>query len=159
MEKARVVGLSLMANSSRPQRAPLTCPERRTSPSAQWALFAVILLVILLLHFPLLTLPYVWDELGYYVPAARDLFLYGTVIPHATVSNAHPPLVMAWLAAIWKLAGFRLIVTRTAMLAIAAFTLVGVFRLAALVANREVAFAATISTAVYPVFFAHSSLV
>ena len=47
-------------------------------------------------------LPYFWDEAGYYVPAARDLLLSGSLIPHTTVSNAHPPLVMAWIALWWK---------------------------------------------------------
>src|SRR5437868_11151102 len=98
-------------------------------------IFAVILCGVILLHLPLLRLPYIWDEAGYYVPAARDLFLHGSLIPQSTVSNAHPPLVMAWLAAAWKLAGFHPVVTRVATLAISAFTLMGVFRLAAFVAK------------------------
>jgi hypothetical protein len=65
---------------------------------------------------------------------------------------------MAWLAAAWKLAGFTPTTTRIAMLVIAAFTLMGVFRLAARVANIEVAIASMLCTAVYPVFFAQSSL-
>jgi len=51
--------------------------------------FAVIFVAIFLLHAPLLQLPYFWDEAGYYIPAARDLFLTGSLIPHSTVSNAH----------------------------------------------------------------------
>src|ERR1700723_3912289 len=65
--------------------------------SQQFLLFALFFVGLMLLHAPLLRLPYFWDEAGYYVPAARDLFLTGTLIPHSTVSNAHPPLVMAWL--------------------------------------------------------------
>ena len=110
------------------------------------------------LHSSLLRLPYFWDEAGYYIPAARDLLLSGSLIPHTTVSNAHPPLVMAYLAVAWKLAGYAPLVTRTAMLLVAAFTLLGVFRLAIAVANREVAWAAMACTAMYPVFFAQSSL-
>ena len=68
--------------------------------------FAVIFVFIFLLHLPLLQLPYFWDEAGYYVPAARDLLLTGSLIPHSTVSNAHPPLVMAWLALWWKVVGY-----------------------------------------------------
>jgi hypothetical protein len=120
--------------------------------------FVVIFLVIFLLHAPLLQLPYFWDEAGYYVPAARDLLLTGSVIPHTTVSNAHPPLVMAWIALWWKAAGFAPLVTRSAMLLLAAFSLLGVFRLAERVANRKVAISSTICTALYPVFFAQSSL-
>jgi hypothetical protein len=122
------------------------------------AVFAIIFVSIFLLHAPLLQLPYFWDEAGYYVPAARDILLNGSLIPHSTVSNAHPPLVMAWLALWWKMVGFAPLVTRTAMLALAAFSLTGLFRLAERVANKNVAIAATLCTAVYPVFFAQSSL-
>ncbi|HEY1678754.1 MAG TPA: glycosyltransferase family 39 protein [Candidatus Sulfotelmatobacter sp.] len=120
--------------------------------------FVAIFVFIFLLHLPLLHLPYFWDEAGYYVPAARDLLLSGSLIPHTTVSNAHPPLVMAWLALWWKVAGYAPFVTRSAMLVVAAFSLLGVFRLAERVANTEVAAAATLCTALYPVFFAQSSL-
>jgi hypothetical protein len=121
-------------------------------------LFAVILVAIFLLHVPLLRLPYFWDEAGYYVPVARDILLTGSFIPHSTVSNAHPPLVMAWIALWWKAVGYAPLVTRTAILFVAAFSLLGVFRLAERVANTQVAIAATLCTAVYPVFFAQSSL-
>ncbi len=131
-------------------------PSRGPHPAL---LFVLIFAAFLALHTPLLRLPYFWDEAGYYIPAARDLLLTGSPIPHSTVSNAHPPLVMAYLALWWKVAGFTPVVTRTAMLLAAAFTLLGLFRLAKTVANLEVAVATTILTAVYPVFFAQSSLV
>ena len=120
--------------------------------------FVVIFVSIFLLHIPLLQLPYFWDEAGYYVPAARDLLLTGSLIPHTTISNAHPPLVMAWVALWWKLAGYAPLVTRSAMLVVAAFSLLGVFRLAECVANTQVAIASTLCTALYPVFFSQSSL-
>jgi hypothetical protein len=118
----------------------------------------LLFLAVFILHLPLLRLPYFWDEAGYYVPAARDLLQTGSLIPHSTISNAHPPLVMSYLAVCWKLAGYTPAVTRTAMLLIAVFSLLGVFRLARRVANFEVALASTICTALYPVFFAQSSL-
>jgi len=135
-------------------------PDRPAHWSASYPalVFAVIFVFIFLLHLPLLQLPYFWDEAGYYVPAARDLLLTGSLIPHSTVSNAHPPLVMAWLALWWKVVGFAPPVTRTAMLVLAAFSLLGVFRLAERVANRTVAIASMLCTALYPVFFAQSSL-
>jgi len=120
--------------------------------------FAVIFVAIFLLHAPLLRLPYFWDEAGYYVPAARDLLLTGSFIPRTTVSNAHPPLVMAWIALWWKCAGYSPLVARSAMLLIAGFSLLGVFRLAKRVANIDVAIGSTVCTALYPVFFAQSSL-
>lgn len=117
-------------------------------------LFAVLLIT---LHAPLLRLPYFWDEAGYYIPAARDLFS-GSLIPYSTPSNAHPPLVMAWLALAWKIFGQSQIVTRSAMLLLATFSLLGFFRLARTVANFTVAACSTFLVAIYPVFFAQSSL-
>ncbi|HTW30057.1 MAG TPA: glycosyltransferase family 39 protein, partial [Candidatus Sulfotelmatobacter sp.] len=120
--------------------------------------FAACFVVIFLLHVPLLRLPYFWDEAGYYVAAARDLLLTGALIPHTTLTNAHPPLVLAWIALWWKCFGFTPVVARSAMLMFAAFALTGVFRLAERVANVQVAVTATVCTALYPVFFAQSSL-
>ena len=120
--------------------------------------FAVIFAVIFLLHAPLLHLPYFWDESGYYIAAARDILLGGSLIPHTTVSNAHPPLVLAWIALWWKVVGYAPLVTRSAMVVAAAFSLLGLFRLAERAANTEVAIASTLCTALYPVFFAQSSL-
>ena len=113
---------------------------------------------MLLTHWPLLRLPYFWDEAGYYIPAARDLYLTGALIPHSTMSNAHPPLAMAYLALAWKIFGYSPAVTRSAMLLIAAFALTGVFALARLVASAGVAIASTVCVAAYPVFFAQASL-
>ncbi|MGD0416366.1 MAG: glycosyltransferase [Terriglobales bacterium] len=130
-------------------------------PSSAWAqqflLFALFFAGLMLLHAPLLRLPYFWDEAGYYVPAARDLFLTGTLIPHSTLSNAHPPLVMAWLASAWRVFGYSTLVTRTAMLMLSAFSLLGLFRLSQIAANLPVAWATTTLVAVYPVFFTQSS--
>jgi hypothetical protein len=122
-------------------------------------LFGLIFVCVALLHASLLRLPYIWDEAGYYVPAARDLLLSGSLIPHSTVSNAHPPLVMAWVALSWKLFGFTPLVAHLAMLLIASFTLLGVFRLAQRVANTQIALASTICTGLYSVFFTQNALV
>ncbi len=118
--------------------------------------FALTLAALVALHAPLLHLPYFWDEAGYYVPAARDL-LGGYLIPHSTPSNAHPPLVLAYLVLCWKIAGYAPVVTRTAMLLASSFTLLGLFRLAETAANTEVAIVTTLCTALYPVFFDQSS--
>jgi hypothetical protein len=120
-------------------------------------LFSTFIVLLIATHAPLLRLPYFWDEAGYYIPAARDL-MQGSLIPRSTPSNAHPPLVLAWLAFGWKIFGFHSVVTRVAMLLLAAFSLLGYFRLALAVSNIRVAGWATLLTAIYPVFFAQSSL-
>lgn len=130
-------------------------PPLRVPPPA---LFALMFSLTWLLHASLLRLPYFWDEAGYYIPAARDLWLHAELIPTSTVSSGHPPLVMAWLAFWWRFSAFTPAMTRTAMLMIAAFGLLGVYRLTKRVADVPVAVAATALTAIYPVWFAQSSL-
>ena len=143
---------------------PRAAPSTETTPSdlllgplRSAALFVLFAAGLVASHAPLLRLPYFWDEAGYYIPAARDL-LSGSLIPHSTPSNAHPPLVLLWLALNWKIFGPSVMVTRCAMLLLAAFSLLGFFRLARTVSNDTVAAASTFLTAVYPVFFAQSSL-
>lgn len=121
-------------------------------------IFALIFSAIFLLHSPLLRLPYFWDEAGYYIPAAYDFFSTGQIVPHSVPSNAHPPLPAIYLALWWKLSAFKPAVTRTAMLLLAALALTAVFRLARLLANSEVAIATVLCTAMYPIWFAQSSL-
>ncbi|HEV7891223.1 MAG TPA: glycosyltransferase family 39 protein, partial [Pyrinomonadaceae bacterium] len=121
-------------------------------------IFLVAFAALVVLHVTLLDLPYYWDEAGYFIPAARDIYAGGSFVPHSTLSNAHPPLVMAYLALAWKLFGFSIPVARVAMLAVSAFALTGLFRLAERVQNTRVAIATVVCTAAYPVFFAQSSL-
>ena len=132
---------------------------RATSPQiSNLQLFALIFCAIFLLHAPLLRLPYFWDEAGYYIPAAHEFFTSGHLIPQSVPSNAHPPLPAIYLALWWKLSAFKPAVTRTAMLLVAAFALLAIYRLARMLSSNAVAFAVLLCTAVYPIWFAQSSL-
>jgi 4-amino-4-deoxy-L-arabinose transferase-like glycosyltransferase len=83
------------------------------------ALLAFIAIAVLLAHAPYLALPYFWDEMGQFVPAALDIFHDAAFVPHSTVPNAHPPGVMAYLALVWKIFGVSIPAARAAMLALA----------------------------------------
>jgi hypothetical protein len=65
-------------------------------------IFPVIFAALYLSHWTLLRLPYYWDEAGYYIPAAWDFFRTGSLIPITTISNAHPPLPSIYLALWWR---------------------------------------------------------
>jgi hypothetical protein len=155
---ARRTAARLANNAPSPSGFESESPPAAFALPQRLLLFALFFAGLMLLHAPLLRLPYFWDEAGYYVPAARDLYLTGTLIPQSTPSNAHPPLVLAWLALCWRVAGYSTLVTRTSMLALAAFSLLGLFRLARVAANLPIAWATTVLVAIYPVFFTQSSL-
>ena len=131
-------------------------PDR---PLPLWMIFPLVFAGVYLIHLTLLRLPYYGDEAGYYIPAAYDFFRTGSLIPSSTLSNAHPPLPSLYLALWWKASGFMPAVTRTAMCMVAAIALLGVYRLGlALTRRAQVAVAATILTAIYPVWFVQSTL-
>jgi hypothetical protein len=122
-------------------------------------IFPVVFAALYATHFTLLRLPYYWDEAGYYIPAAWDFFRTGSLIPISTLTNAHPPLPSIYLALWWQLSGFLPEVTREAVLVAAAFGLTAVWRLAMrLIGVPAVAFWTVALTALYPVWFAQSTL-
>lgn len=100
-----------------------------SSKSTGLFLAAAFALIVFLAHLPYLRLPYFWDELGQFVPAALDIDRDGAWIPHSTVPNAHPPAVMAYLALVWRTFGYSIAATRSAMLALASLAVFFTFLL------------------------------
>ena len=132
---------------------------REDAPLPLWMIFPVIFAALYLTHWSLLRLPYYWDEAGYYIPAAWDFFRTGSLIPITTMSNAHPPLPSIYLALWWHLGGFHPAVTRESILIVASLGLLAVWRLSMrLNPSPLVAFWTLLLTALYPVWFAQSTL-
>jgi len=132
---------------------------RLDAPLPLWMIYPVIFAALYASHYTLLSLPYYWDEAGYYIPAAWDFFRTGSLIPLTTLTNAHPPLPSIYLALWWKASGFSPEVTREAVLMVAALGLLAVWRLAMrLVDVPAVAFWTVLLTGLYPIWFAQSSL-
>jgi len=121
-----------------------------------WLMYPLVFVAVCLSHWSLLRLPYYWDEGGYYIPAALDFYRVGTLVPHFT--NAHPPLPNVVLGTLWHLTGYQILATRMMVCAFASAALVAVFRLARNLLDAPAAFAITLLTAVYPIWFAQSSL-
>ena len=114
---------------------------------------------VIVLHSPLLRLPYFWDEAGYYVPSALDFYRAGLLIPQSTLPEGHPPLVMVYLGLVWHILGFSPWAARAAMTLLAASTVAALYVLARRVASREVAAWSALLLALSPLFFAQSTLV
>jgi hypothetical protein len=104
-------------------------PSRKSAPYVVtfFFLFAVPLLI---LHLPLIGLPYFWDEEGQFIPTALDLLRQGAWVAHSTLPNVHPPGVEAFLVLWYKVFGYSIPVTRIAMLFIGSCGLLLTFMLA-----------------------------
>lgn len=110
---------------------PRELSSNRSIRTSSYLIFLLgFVLIVFLGHSPFLDLPYFWDELGQFVPAALDIYHDGALVPHSAVPNVHPPGVMAWLALVWKLAGYSIPATRSAMLLLASAGVLFTFLLA-----------------------------
>ena len=119
-------------------------------------LIVLVFIAVALSHLTLLRLPYFWDEGGYYIPAALDFYHTGQLIPHFT--NAHPPLPNIFLGTLWHIVGYHILATRLLICVFAAVGLVAIFRLTQHLLDASAALAITLLTAVYPIWFAQSTL-
>jgi hypothetical protein len=105
--------------------------NRLLTRAAQLSLLcAVLAALVLAVHAPYFGLPYFWDELGQFVPAALDLYHDSSLVPHSAIPNAHPPGVMAYLALVWRIFGYSIPVTRAAMLLLASLAVFTTYLLA-----------------------------
>jgi len=133
--------------------------SRRSSQLIFFSAFAALLLAM---HLPFLTLPFHWDELGQFVPAALDLYHDGDWVPHSTQPNVHPPGLMAILALVWHVFGYSILSARLTMLAIAAVGVFLSFLLAVRLSRKASgapAFAAVAFLLVAPMFYTQSMMV
>ncbi len=121
-----------------------------------------VFVALCLLHTPLLRLPYFWDEAGYYIPAALDFYHHGLLIPQSTLPTGHTPLLSVYLGIAWHIFGLSPLVTRTALILVAALTVVALGTLGRCVVQgqtkREIILWSAVLLALSPLFFAQSSL-
>jgi 4-amino-4-deoxy-L-arabinose transferase-like glycosyltransferase len=113
------------------------------------------------IHLPYLRLPFFWDELGQFVPAALDLYRDSAWIPHSTAPNVHPPGLTALLALVWSVAGFSILATRLTMLLLASAGALFSFLLAIRLSrgtDGAPAFAAVLFLIATPLFFTQSMM-
>ncbi|HLG98765.1 MAG TPA: hypothetical protein VKX49_20810 [Bryobacteraceae bacterium] len=119
--------------------------------------FALIILAVGIAHTPYLRLPYFWDEMGQFIPAALDIFHDAAWVPHSTVPNAHPPGVMAYLALVWTIFGYSIPVTRAAMLLVASLAVFVTFQMSRRLSPAW-AFVPVILLLLDPLFYTQSML-
>jgi 4-amino-4-deoxy-L-arabinose transferase-like glycosyltransferase len=150
--------------ASRPRKSKLKLETRNQKAESgsfhlHWVFsWLAAFTVLVFLHLPFLRLPYYWDEAGYYIPAAMDFFRSGQLVPSSTLPTGHTPLVVIYLALAWRAFGCSPLVTRLAMVVIAAGTLAGVYALGRRIADREVRCWSVLLLALSPLFFAQSTL-
>lgn len=152
----------LLPREDHPRLFPGTPQERAPQLSFLWSavrlllVFLAAFVAVTLTHLTLLHLPYFWDEGGYYVPAALDFLHHASLIP--TFTNAHPPLPNVVLGSLYALFGFHILVTRLTACAFAAAALTAVYTLGKRLLGTVAGVVLAMLTALYPIWFAQSSL-
>jgi 4-amino-4-deoxy-L-arabinose transferase-like glycosyltransferase len=123
--------------------------------------------VVAAIHWPYFVLPFHWDELGQFVPAALDLYHSGDWVPKSTLPNVHPPAVMALIALAWRVFGYStpehsIAVARATMMGVASLGALFSFLLAIRLGRRAAgapAFAAVLFLLASPLFYTQSMMV
>jgi hypothetical protein len=135
---------------------------RRSIPLQVYLFFyALFAAVLFLTHTPFFKLPYFWDEVGLFIPAALDLRNTHALVSHTPGFSANPPGIMAFLAACWSIAGHTIPGTRIAMVLVAAAALLVVFLLAIRLSENlrgAPGFVVVMLMVVSPLFYAQSML-
>ena len=114
--------------------------------------------VIYATHAAVLNVPYYWDELGQFAPAALDIFRANDWIPRSAQPNVHPPGVMAYLAAMWHIFGYSIVSTRCAMLLLASLGAALTVLLGLRLSNAAAGLLAVLFLLCDPLFYAQSML-
>jgi 4-amino-4-deoxy-L-arabinose transferase-like glycosyltransferase len=143
-----------------------TLPRRqslrsRTRPGTLVVLGLIFMAAIFAAHAGLLSMPYFWDEVGHFVPAALDVARDGALVPHSVPPGAQPPGLSLWLALWWKVAGHGALVTRVAMLAVGGLALLAAFLLAVELCGSLPGIPAVLAVlllAISPLFYTQSLL-
>jgi hypothetical protein len=119
-------------------------------------------LLLVVLHYPLRSLPYFWDEAGYYALAAADFYRQLLLIPQSTWALGHTPLGAIYVASAWHLFGVSPSVARTAMALLAGATVIATYELGRRAFppehSREMAAWSALLLALSPLFFAQSTM-
>lgn len=136
--------------------------RRRIRLSTYLKFLGFFTVFVFVIHGGYLLMPYYWDEVGQFVPAAWDIYDSGRLVPTSTVPNIHPPAVMAWVALFWKVFTPSVLVARCAMLLLGAGLLAAAFLLAVELCGSAPglpAFFATLALALSPLVYTQSMLV
>jgi len=144
------------SNHVQPTRA-----VRRSRIDTYLFFFVTFALIVFLTHAPYLDLPFSWDELGRFIPAALDLFARGLWVPHSPAPGIHPPGLAAYLATSWHAFGYSIPVTRLAMLLVASACAFTAFLLAIQLCRQiggTPAFSAVLLLLVSPLFYIQALL-
>ncbi|MCU1330786.1 MAG: hypothetical protein JWN34_6156 [Bryobacterales bacterium] len=144
-----------------PSRTGLGAARQGVRPQSYVLVWAVIAVFLLVAHSPIFEVPFFWDEVGQFIPASLDILNAGKWIPFTTTPNVHPPLVMGFLAGVWKVFGFSIAGTRIAMLVLAAFGVLFSFLLSIDLSRGSPgapAIMAPVLLCISPLFFAQSML-
>jgi 4-amino-4-deoxy-L-arabinose transferase-like glycosyltransferase len=123
----------------------------------------VLVLVVIALKWPVLHVPYYWDEAGaYFNPSlwlsSRELLDAFPGRHPAEMFFGHPPLLYLLMACLFKLFGHAPAVGHLPMILFAALGVLYTYRLGVLLHGRDVGVGAALLLLSFPLFFAQSGM-
>jgi len=122
-------------------------------------IFAFLLIVILfILKYPVLKLPYSWDVMNYVIPAAQFIYENSFTIFLWNYSNGHPPFYFILLGFVFKLFGNSQLVAHLVTLFFSFLAVYYTYLLGKFLFNRKIGIIASFLMFFSPTFFSHSGM-
>ena len=118
----------------------------------------ILLLLIVILKYPVLNLPYSWDAMNYVIPAAQHVYENGFNIFLWEYGNGHPPFYFLLLGFLFKIFGNTPFVANSTILVFSFLAVYFTYLIGKNLFNRKVGIIAAILMFFYPTFFSYSGL-
>jgi len=117
-----------------------------------------ILIVLIILKYKALSLPYFWDGLNYMIPTIDYLYKNTLTIFLWNYNLGHPPFFFLLVGALFKLFGDSQIVANSVVLFFSFLTLIFTYLIGKNLFNRKIGIIASLLLLFTPIFFSYSAL-
>lgn len=129
---------------------------KKTNLDIFYPIFLFLLLIIL--KYPVLNLPYYWDDLNYMIPTIEHIY-NNSFTPFLWDYNlGHPPFFFWFVAVLFKIFGTSNLVAHSAVVLFSFLTLYFTYLIGKELFNRKVGIISSLTLLFTPIFFSYSGL-
>jgi len=118
----------------------------------------LLAIIIFILKYPILNLPYSWDVMNYVIPSAQHIYEGNFTIFLWSYSNGHPPFYFILLGFLFKLFGNSQIVSNLVTIFFSFLATYYTYLIGKHLFSRKIGVIATFLMFFYPTFFSHSGI-
>ena len=120
--------------------------------------FIFLLLLLIILKYPVLNLPYFWDGLNYMIPTIDYIYNNKITIFLWEYNLGHPPFLFLFIGILFKIIGNSQIIANSVILLFSFLTLFFTYLIGKELFNKKIGIIASLLLLFTPIFFSYSAL-